>query len=81
LHKAQLQQGARHVHGDHPGIVVIAQNVSDPNDIQATIYSNPPYRDRDYGLANSRAFIHIEHSPMVNKGSDFNPRDFVSTGS
>ena len=47
-------------------IVIIAQNSSNPNDIQCSVHSNPPYRSPRDGLSNASSFmIPIQNSPMV----------------
>ena len=37
--------------------VIIEQNSSNPNDIQCSVHSNPPYRSPRNGLSHARSFI------------------------
>ena len=47
-------------------IVILAQNSSNPNDIQCSVHSNPPYRSQRDGLSNARSFmIPIQDSSMI----------------
>ena len=61
-----IRTGMRKLPGYSHPIVVIVQNSSNPNDIQCSVHSNPPYRSPRDGLSNARSFmIPIQNSPMV----------------
>ena len=53
----RISLGMRRLPGYSDPMVVIAQNSSDPNDIQCSVHSNPPYRSARDGLSNASAFI------------------------
>jgi len=61
----RIRIGMRRLPGYSDPMVVIAQNSSNPNDIQCSVHSNPPYRSPRDGLSNARAFmIPIQKSSM-----------------
>ena len=62
----RISIGMRKLPGYSAPMVVIAQNSSNPNDIQCSVHSNPPYRSPRDGLSNARSFmIPIQDSSMV----------------
>ena len=65
-YKEHIRMGMRRLPGYSNPIVVIVQNSSNPNDIQCSVHSNPPYRSPRDGLSNARSFmIPIQDSSMV----------------
>ena len=65
-YKQRISIGMRTLPGYSDPIVVIVQNSSNPNDIQCSVHSNPPYRSQRDGLSNARSFmIPIQDSSMV----------------
>ena len=67
-YKERISIGMRTLPRYSDPIVIIAQNSSDPNDIQCSVHSNPPYRSARDGLSNARSFmIPIRNSFMLNK--------------
>jgi hypothetical protein len=65
-YKERISIGMRTLPGYSDPIVVIVQNSSNPNDIQCSVHSNPPYRSPRDGLSNARSFmIPIQDSSMV----------------
>ena len=65
-HKKRIDMGMCKLPGYSDPIVVIVQNSSNPNDIQCSVHSNPPYRSPRDGLSNARSFmIPIQDSSMV----------------
>ena len=67
-YKERISIGMCTLPGYSDPIVVIVQNSSNPNDIQCSVHSNPPYRSPRDGLSNARSFISpIRNSFMLNK--------------
>lgn len=67
-YKERISIGMRTLPGYSDPIVVIVQNSSNPNDIQCSVHSNPPYRSPRDGLSHARSFmIPIRNSFMLNK--------------
>ena len=65
-YKERIRMGMHTLPGYSDPIVVIVQNSSNPNDIQCSVHSNPPYRSPRDGLSNARSFmIPIQDSSMV----------------
>ena len=55
-YKERIRMGMRTLPGYSNPIVVIVQNSSNPNDIQCSVHSNPPYSSPRDGLSNARSF-------------------------
>ena len=65
-YKERIHRGMRTLPEYSDPIVILAQNSSNPTDIQCSVHSNPPYRSPRDGLSNARSFmIPIRNSPMV----------------
>ena len=65
-YKERIHRGMRKLPEYSDPIVILAQNSSNPNDIQCSVHSNPPYRSLRDGLSNARSFmIPIQDSSMV----------------
>ena len=65
-YKERIHRGMRKLPGYSDPIVVIVQNSSNPNDIQCSVHTNPPFRSPRDGLSNARSFmITIQDSSMV----------------
>ena len=65
-YKERIHRGMRKLPRYSDPIVILAQNSSNPNDIQCSVHSNPPYRSPRDGLSNASSFmIPIQYSSMV----------------
>ena len=74
-YKERISIGMRTLPGYSDPIVVIVQNSSNPNDIQCSVHSNPPYRSPRDGLSNARSFMIPIQKSSMSSSMKFIPSD------